>query len=109
MCVSVCVCVCEMNMAYKEYTYMQFNNYMYMQGFIQNFKLGGGNMTTFIVLDNHHSGWWTTFPFLKNWLVSSNRASAWLLKIAVEGPELSNIQFHEIMDIFKEKNRRIAL
>ena len=30
-----------------------------------------------------------------------------LMKIAVEGPELSNVPFEEILDVFKEKNRRV--
>ena len=31
------------------------------------------------------------------------------MKIAVEGPELSSEPFDEILDVFKEKNRRIEL
>ena len=31
------------------------------------------------------------------------------MKIAVEGPELSDIPFDEILDVFKAKNRRIEL
>ena len=31
------------------------------------------------------------------------------MKIAVEGPELSDITFEEILDVFKAKNRRIEL
>ena len=31
------------------------------------------------------------------------------LKIAIEGPSISNVDFNEIIDIFKQKNRRILL
>ena len=32
-----------------------------------------------------------------------------LMKIAVEGPELNDVPFEEILAVFKEKNRRILL
>ena len=32
-----------------------------------------------------------------------------LMKMAVEGPELSSVPFDEILDVFKETNRRIEL
>ena len=32
-----------------------------------------------------------------------------LMKIAIEGPHLSDIDFNEILDIFKQKNRHISL
>ena len=32
-----------------------------------------------------------------------------LVRIAVEGPELNEVDFEEIVDIFKEHNRRIKL
>ncbi len=32
-----------------------------------------------------------------------------LMRIAIEGPDLSEVNFNEILDIFKEKNRRIRL
>lgn len=35
----------------------------------------------------------------------SDEKCASLLKIAVEGPELSNVSFQEILDIFKERNK----
>ena len=31
------------------------------------------------------------------------------MKIAVEGPELNDVPFEEILAVFKEKNRRILL
>ena len=30
-----------------------------------------------------------------------------LMKIAIEGPQLTDVDFDEILDIFKQKNRRI--
>ncbi len=32
-----------------------------------------------------------------------------LMRIAIEGPDLSEVNFNEILDIFKEKNRRIRV
>ncbi len=32
-----------------------------------------------------------------------------LMRITIEGPELTSIDFNEILDVFKEKNRRIML
>ena len=32
-----------------------------------------------------------------------------LMRIAIEGPELTDIDFNEILEVFKEKNRRILL
>ncbi len=32
-----------------------------------------------------------------------------LMRIAIEGPELTEIDFNEILEVFKEKNRRILL
>ena len=32
-----------------------------------------------------------------------------LMKIAIEGPQLTDVDFDEILHIFKEKNRRILL
>ena len=32
-----------------------------------------------------------------------------LMRIAIEGPELNSVNFAEILDIFKQKNRRISL
>ncbi len=32
-----------------------------------------------------------------------------LMRITIEGPDLSEVNFNEILDIFKEKNRRIRL
>ncbi len=32
-----------------------------------------------------------------------------LMRIAIEGPDLSEVNFNEILDIFKQKNRRIRL
>ena len=31
-----------------------------------------------------------------------------LMRIAIEGPELSAVNFNEVLDIFKQKNRRIC-
>ena len=31
------------------------------------------------------------------------------MKIAIEGPSISNVDFNEILDILKQKNRRILL
>ena len=31
------------------------------------------------------------------------------MRIAIEGPELTEIDFNEILEVFKEKNRRILL
>ena len=32
-----------------------------------------------------------------------------LLRIAIEGPELESVDFEEVLDIFKQTNRRIRL
>ena len=44
---------------------------------------------------------------LRNRLSDSNLEH--LIKIAIEGPSISNVDFNEILDIFKQKNRRILL
>ena len=44
---------------------------------------------------------------LRNRLSDSNLE--YLMKIAIEGPSISNVDFNEILDIFKQKNRRILL
>ena len=44
---------------------------------------------------------------LRNRLSDSNLEH--LMKIAIEGPSISNVDFNEILDIFKQKNRRILL
>ena len=44
---------------------------------------------------------------LRNRLSDSNLEH--LMKIAIEGPNISNVDFNEILDIFKQKNRRILL
>ena len=42
---------------------------------------------------------------LRNRLSDSNLEH--LMKIVIEGPSISNVDFNEILDIFKQKNRRI--
>lgn len=44
---------------------------------------------------------------LRNRLNDSNLSQ--LLRIAVEGPNLSNVPFEEILEVFKESNRRVEL
>ena len=44
---------------------------------------------------------------LRNRLSDINLAR--LIRIAIEGPELTSVNFDEVLDIFKEKNRRIQL
>ena len=44
---------------------------------------------------------------LRNRLSDSNLEH--LMKIAIEGPSISNVDFNEILDIFKQKNRRILV
>ena len=44
---------------------------------------------------------------LRNRLNDSNLTR--LMRIAIEGPELNSVNFAEILDIFKQKNRRISL
>ena len=39
----------------------------------------------------------------------SNENLTRLMRIAIEGPDLKEVNFNEILDIFKEKNRRIRL
>ena len=31
------------------------------------------------------------------------------MRIAIEGPELASVNFEEILEVFKEKNRRILI
>ena len=44
---------------------------------------------------------------LRNRLSDVNLAR--LMRIAIEGPELTSVNFDEVLEIFKEKNRRIQL
>ena len=44
---------------------------------------------------------------LRNRLNDANLAH--IMRIAVEGPELSSINFNEVLEVFKEKNRRMPL
>ena len=44
---------------------------------------------------------------LRNRLNDSNLTR--LMRIGIEGPELNSVNFAEILDIFKQKNRRISL
>ena len=44
---------------------------------------------------------------LRNRLSDSNLSR--LMRIAIEGPELSSIDFNEILDVYRENNRRILL
>ena len=44
---------------------------------------------------------------MHGWWVAGNLAR--FMRIATEGPELSSADFNEIVDIFKENNRRILL
>ena len=44
---------------------------------------------------------------LRNRLSDSNLEH--LIKIAIEGPSISSVDFNKILDIFKQKNRRILL
>ena len=44
---------------------------------------------------------------LRNRITDDNLAR--LMRIAIEGPELTVVDFDKILDIFKEKNRRIIL
>ena len=44
---------------------------------------------------------------LRNRLADENLA--YLMRIAIEGPDLSAVNFDEVLDIFKQKNRRIRL
>ena len=60
-------------------------------GFIQKFWLGVGEI----------KGWFSViFPLKKR---------AYLMRIAIEGPDLSAVNFDEVLDIFKQKNRQIRL
>ena len=44
---------------------------------------------------------------LRNRLSDINLAR--LMRIVIEGPELTSVNFNEILDVFKEQNRHIAL
>ena len=44
---------------------------------------------------------------LRNRLNNANLAH--LMRIAIEGPELSSVNFDEVLEVFKENNRRIQL
>ena len=44
---------------------------------------------------------------LRNRLSDSNLSR--LMRIAIEGPELSSVDFNEILDVYMEQNRRILL
>ena len=44
---------------------------------------------------------------LRNRLTDANLAR--LMRIAVEGPELADVNFQEVLEVFKEKNRRLSL
>ena len=44
---------------------------------------------------------------LRNRLSDSNLSR--LMRIAIEGPELSSVDFNEILDVYMEHNRRILL
>ena len=44
---------------------------------------------------------------MHGWWAAGNLAR--LMRIAIEGPELSSVDFNEIVDIFKENNCRILL
>ena len=39
----------------------------------------------------------------------SKKKKAYLMRIAIEGPDLSAVNFDEVLDIFKQKNRQIRL
>ena len=42
---------------------------------------------------------------LRNRLSDNNLSR--LIRISIEGPELSSVDFYEILDVYKEQNRRI--
>ena len=52
--------------------------YIHIQGLIQDFLTGGGNM------------------------------DARLMRIAIEGPELGDADFDKILEVFGEQNRRLS-
>ena len=66
-----------------------------LQGFIQKFWLGVGER------DEVHAGGRGVLCDIPR---QKKRA-----RIAIEGPDLSAVNFDEVLDIFKEKNRRIRL
>ena len=74
MCVCVCVFVCVC---------VCMGSLSSRQGFIQDFRFGEKTR-------------------LRNRLSDSGLEH--LMKIAIEGPSISNVHFNEILDIFKQKN-----
>ena len=65
-----------------------------MQGFIQDFQFGwgeGGGEKCCV------------------WNRLSDENLTHLMRNAIEGPDLNEVNFNEILDIFKEKNRRMTL
>ena len=43
------------------------------------------------------------------WNRLSDETLAHLMRNAIEGPDLNEVNFNKILDIFKEKNKRITL
>ncbi len=94
------------------------------QGFIQDFQLGGGRCCVWVnwdgrvyfllalpvgtaTVERSFSHMKMIKTRLRNHLSDENLTH--LMRIAIEGPDLSEVNFNEILDIFKEKNRRIRL
>ncbi len=84
------------------------------QGFIRDFFWGGefkkeGRTQRNIYL--------TTPTFRNHTLLNKNRLRSRvsdinlgrLMRIAIEGPQLSEVNFHQILDIYKQQNHRIPL
>ncbi len=66
---------------------------------------GGGGAAT-RSSTKHRSVWGHAPPALPDFL---HPLRLILMKIAVEGPELSSVPFKEILDVFKEQNRCIEI
>ena len=70
-----------------------------LQGFIQKFWLGVGEIKCMLG-GGGGGGLSVTFPVKKK---------AYLMRIAIEGPDLGAVNFDEVLDIFKQRNRQIRL
>ena len=78
-----------------------------MTDFHTGFSVWGGGGGGDVVCGLTGMGEYFSQTRLRNRL--SNENLIHLVRIAIEGPDLKEVNFNEILDIFKEKNRRIRL
>ena len=80
------------------------NSQQYIAGLHTRFFSKGGGLSVTLYMYRCHA---YTSKYLRSRISDINLAR--LMQITIKGPELTSVDFNEILEVFKEKNHRIML